>query len=104
MPPHISVHPYTLSHTFSPLICTVLFDICDKEEEEEESEESEEKNESDLEGMAPAPKRCKLVREKALKVSLQSGLYLTFRGSEGPSCDMDPGDSSANTASWAFQA
>ena len=45
--------------------------------------------------MAPTPKRRKLAREKALKVSLQSGLYLTFRGIEGPSCDVDPGDSSA---------
>ena len=41
------------------------------------------------------PKRCKLAREKALKVSLQSGLYPTFRGIEGPSRDVDPGDSSA---------
>ena len=50
MPPHVSVHPYTLSHTFSPLtcVCTVLSDVCDEEEEEEREEE----NESDLEGMA----------------------------------------------------
>ena len=79
---------------------TVPSDVCDEEEEEgeeeqEESEESEEENESDLEGMAPTPKRRKLAREKTLKVSLQSGWYPTFRGIEGPSCDMDPVNSSA---------
>ena len=82
----------------------MLSDVCDEEEEEEEeeeereeeeSEQSEEEDESDLEGMAPTPKRRKLAREKALKVSLQSGLYLTFRGIEGPSRDVNPGDSSA---------
>ena len=73
----------------------MLSDICDEEEEEEESEQSEEEDESDLEGMAPTPKRRKLARGKALKVSLQSGLYPPFRGIEGPSRDVDPGDSSA---------
>jgi phage terminase Nu1 subunit (DNA packaging protein) len=51
----------------------VLSDIRDKEKEE-----SEEENESDLEDMASTPKRRKLAREKALNVSLQSGLNPTF--------------------------
>ena len=72
----------------------MLSDVCD-EEEEEESEQSEEEDESDLEGMAPTPKRRKLARGKALKVSLQSGLYPPFRGIESPSRDVNPGDSSA---------
>ena len=56
--------------------------------------EGEEK-ESDLKGTAPTPKRRKLAREKALKNSLESGLYPMFEGIEGPSHDANPGDSNA---------
>ena len=44
--------------------------------------------------MASTPKRHKLASEKALNLLFQSRLYPTFRGIEGPSRDMDPGDSS----------
>ena len=67
----------------------------EQQQQEEEGEEEEEEGESDLDGKAPTPKRRKLAREKALKVSLQSGLYPTFRGIEGPSRDMDPRENSA---------
>ena len=90
------IHTHTLILPSYMYSSTVPSDVCDEEEEgEKEEEESEEENESDLEGMAPTPKRRKLAREKALKVSLQSGRYPTFRGIEGPSCDMDPVNSSA---------
>ena len=52
--------------------------------------EKEEESGSDLDGMAPTLKRCKLTKEKVFKVSFRSGLYPTFRGIEGPSCDIDP--------------
>ncbi len=50
---------------------------------------SEEDDES-FEGMAPTPKRRKLVNAKALKVSLGSGLYPAFKGQEGVHQRMDP--------------
>ena len=49
----------------------------------EGEEEEEEEGESQLEDMAPTPKRRKLARETALKVSLRSRLYPVFRGLEG---------------------
>ena len=58
-------------------------------------EEEDDEEESDLEGTAPTPKRRKLAMEKALKNSLESGLYPIFGGIEGPSYDVNPGDSNA---------
>ena len=57
-----------------PILYTVVSAESFGEEEDEEEEEEEE--ESDMEGMAPTPKRRKLAREKALKNSLGSGLYM----------------------------
>ena len=48
---------------------------------------------SDLEGMAPTPKRCTLARERALKVPLHSRLFPTFRGIEFPVHNICSGDS-----------
>ena len=45
--------------------------------------------------MVPTSKRCKFARETALKVFLQSGLYLVFRGLEGPTHNINPGNSNA---------
>ena len=60
----------------------------------EEEEEEEEEGKSELEGVAPTPKRCKLARETALKV-LQSGLYQVFSGLEGPTHNINPSDNNA---------
>ena len=46
----------------------------DAEEEEEEEEMG-----SDLEGMAPTPKRCRLSNDSALTGSLQSGCFIFFQ-------------------------
>ena len=66
----------------------------DEEEEEDEVEEEEEMG-SDLEGMAPTPKRSRLANASALMVSLQSGLYPEFLGVHSPSQDLNPNDNSA---------
>ena len=50
---------------------------------------------SDLEGMAPTPKRSRLANGSALMVSLQFGLYPEFLGVHGPSQDLNPNDNSA---------
>ena len=53
-------------------------DVDDEEEEEEEEQEEEEVEEemdSDLEGMAPTPKRYRLANKITLTASLKSGLY-----------------------------
>ena len=76
-------------------------DIDDEEEEEEEEEDEEEKEEeeeemgSDLEGMAPIPKRRRLANNIALTVSLKSGLYPEFLGIHSPSQDLNRNDNSA---------
>ena len=56
----------------------------DVDDEEEEEEEEEEEMDSDLEGMAPTPKRRRLANKIALTASLKSGLYLEFLGIHGP--------------------
>ena len=50
---------------------------------------------SDLEGMAPTPKRHRLANKIALTSSLKSGLYPEFLGIHGPSQDLNPNDNSA---------
>ena len=50
---------------------------------------------SDLEGMAPTPKRRRLANDSALTASRQSGLYPEFLGVHGPSQDINPNDNSA---------
>ena len=50
------------------------------DEEEEDEEEEEEEMGSDLEGMAPTPKRRRLANNIALTASLKSGLYPEFLG------------------------
>ena len=50
---------------------------------------------SDLQGMAPTPKRRRLANASALTTSLQSGLYPEFLGVHGPSQDLNPNDNSA---------
>ena len=49
-----------------------------EEEEEEVEEEEEEEMDSDLEGMAPTPKRRRLANKIVLMASLKSGLYHDF--------------------------
>ena len=61
-----------------------LYTIVSAESFDEEEDEEEEEEESDLEGMAPTPKRRKLAREKALTNSLGSGLYPVFMGIDTP--------------------
>ena len=56
-------------------------------------DEEEEEMGSDLEGMAPTPKRRRLANASALMASLQSGLYPEFLGVHGPSQDLNPNDS-----------
>ena len=56
-------------------------------------DEEEEEMGSDLEGMAPIPKRRRLANASALMASLQSGLYPEFLGVHGPSQDLNPNDS-----------
>ena len=50
---------------------------------------------SDLECMAPTPKRRRLVNASALTASLQFGLYPEFLGIHSPSQDLNPNDNSA---------
>ena len=59
----------------------------DDEEEDEEEEEEGEVSESELEGMAPTPKRRKLARETALS---NLGFFLYFRGIECSIHDTNP--------------
>ena len=49
---------------------------------------------SDLEGMAPTPKRHRLVNDSALMASLQFGLHPEFLGVHGPSQDHNANDNS----------
>ena len=54
-------------------------DVDDEEEdEEEEEEEEEEEMDSDLEGMAPIPKRRRLANKIALTASLKSVNFWAF--------------------------
>ena len=55
--------------------------------------EEEEEMGSDLEGMAPTPKRRRVANASALTASLQSGLYPEFLGVHRPSQDLNPNDS-----------
>ena len=70
-------------------------DVDDKEEEDEEEEKEEEEMGSDLEGMAPTPKRRRLANNIAFTASLKSGLYPESLAIHGPSQDLNPNDNSA---------
>ena len=63
----------------------------DETDDEDESDESSD-TDWESEGVAPTPKRCKYAKETALRASLNSGLYPTFEGIEGPSRDIPPNE------------
>ena len=81
-------------HTVGVVAPSDSFD--EESEGESDSEDTESSDmEIDLDGMVPTPKRRKYARETALKASLQSGLYPTFGGIEGPSRDLPPNENNA---------
>ena len=67
-------------------------DVDSTDDSAEEDDNSVE--ESDLEGMAPTTKRCKVARGKALSASLKLGKYPTFLGMHGPTQQVNPNDGS----------
>ena len=60
----------------------------EKESLGEDVDDEEEEMDSDLEGMAPTPKRRRLANKIAITASLKSGLYPEFLGIHGPSQDL----------------
>ena len=75
LPP--SIHPSLPSFLYFFTLDSSSSSDSDKESlGEDVEEEEEEEMGSDLEGMAPTPKRRRLANASALMASLQSGLYL----------------------------
>ena len=71
-------------------------EIDDKSTEEEE--EDSESDEDALDGAMPTPKRRKVAQARALKASLDSGLYPMFWGIPALAQDLAPNENSAFAA------